>query len=172
MTFEVRPAEAADAQAIRRIHLSAFPSALEADLVERLDRDGDLVISLVADQSNEPIGHVALSRMKVQGDGRDIRALGLGPVAVLQPMQNAGAGSALIEGAKAIAQATGEELIFVLGEPDYYKRFGFSAETARPFQSPYLGPYFMALALLAGFLPPKQGTAEYASAFKALGEAG
>ena len=166
----VRPAEGADAEAIRRIHLSAFPTALEADLVERLRQDGDLVISLVAERSGEPIGHVALSRMKVEGDGRSYRSLGLGPVGVARPMQGSGAGSALIEAAKAIAQATGEELIFLLGEPEYYRRFGFTAETARPFRSPYAGPYFMALALQPGFAPPAVGKANYARAFSAVGE--
>ena len=85
-------------------------------------------------------------------------------------MQGSGAGSAMIEAAKAIAQATGEELIFVLGEPEYYQRFGFAAEIARPFQSPYAGPYFMALALQPGFAAPAFGKADYARAFSALGE--
>jgi len=166
----VRPAEGADVEAIRRIHLSAFPTALEADLVEQLRQDGDLVISLVAEQAGEPIGHIALSRMKVEGDGLTYRSLGLGPVGVVRSMQGSGAGSALIEAAKAIAQATGEELIFLLGEPEYYRRFGFTAETARPFRSPYAGPYFMALALQPGFAPPAMGKADYARAFGAVGE--
>ena len=78
--------------------------------------------------------------------------------------------SALIEGALAIAQASGEELLFVLGEPDYYRRFGFSAEAAAPFASPYAGPYFMALALAAGpeaARSPDQ--AAYARAFRDIG---
>ena len=168
----VRPAEDTDAEAIRRIHLSAFPTGLEADLVEQLARDGDLVISLVAERSSEAIGHIALSRMQVEGDGRAYRALGLGPVGVVRSMHGSGAGSALIEAAKAIAQATGEELIFLLGEPDYYQRFGFAAKTARAFRSPYSGPYFTALALQPGFTAPAMGKADYAPAFSALEEGG
>jgi putative acetyltransferase len=68
----------------------------------------------------------------------------------------------------AIARATGEELVFVLGEPDYYARFGFSAATAAPFASPYAGPYFMALALRPGFALPEAGEANYARAFSGL----
>lgn len=171
MTFRIRPAESADAEAIRRIHLSAFPSAIEADLVKRLELDGDLVISLIAEWQGEGVGHIALSRMKVETDDRSIRALGLGPVAMVRPMQGGGGGSALIHAAKGIAKATGEELIFVLGEPDYYRRFGFSAETARPFLSFYSGPFFMALALNPGFVAPERGRADYAPAFATLGEA-
>jgi putative acetyltransferase len=169
VTILVRPAEPADAGRIRQIHMSAFPSALEADLVERLGDDGDLVISLVAERSGEAIGHVALSRMRVMGDGRPVRALGLGPIAVDRPMQSTGVGSALIDAAKGIAQATGEALIFVLGEPDYYRRFGFSAATAAPFRSPYSGPYFMALALRPGEGLPEKGEAVYAPAFSRVG---
>ena len=170
MTARVRPAEPADRAAIRRIHQSAFPSPLEADLVERLERDGDLVVSLVAEQGGEAIGHVALSRMRVTADGQPLRALGLGPVGVEKGMQNIGTGSALIEAAKAIAQATGEDLIFVLGEPEYYGRFGFSAESASPFRSPYSGPYFMSLALRSDFRQPREGQAAYAPAFDSLAD--
>lgn len=99
-----------------------------------------------------------------------MRALGLGPIGVDRTMQGGGAGSALVEAAKAIAQATGEELIFVLGEPEYYRRFGFSAEAARPFQSPYSGPFFMALPLQPGFVPPRRGQAQYAPGFGALSD--
>ena len=165
MTILVRPAEPADAGRVRQIHLSAFPCALVAELVEKLSNDGDLVISLIAERGGEAIGHIALSRMRVMGDGRPVRALGLGPIAVERPMQSTGAGSALIEAAKGIAQATGEAFIFVLGEPDYYRRFGFSAATAAPFQSPYSGPYFMALALRPSEGLPGQGQAVYAPAF-------
>jgi putative acetyltransferase len=83
---------------------------------------------LSAERAGEPIGHVALSRMKVVGDGKNLRALGLGPIGVLRAMQGSGVGSALIEAAKAIAKATGEELIFLLGEPEYYRRFGFRGD--------------------------------------------
>jgi putative acetyltransferase len=161
----VRPAEPGDANAIREVLIAAFPTAAEADLVEALARDGDTIVSLVAERGGEVVGHVLLSRMRVSGEGR---ALGLGPVGVLPGFQGGGIGTALIEGALAIARATGEDLVFVLGEPDYYRRFGFSAEAAAPFASPYAGPYFMALALHPGFAPPAAGEAAYARAFSDL----
>jgi putative acetyltransferase len=164
----VRPGARADAGAIRAVHRAAFPTIIEADLAEALARDGDVVVSLVAERGGEVVGHVLLSRMTVTGDGRAYRALGLAPVAVLPGFQGSGIGAALIEGALAIAGASGEELVFVLGEPDYYRRFGFSAEIAAPFASPYAGSYFMALALAPGLVPPASGTAAYAPAFAAL----
>jgi putative acetyltransferase len=161
----IRPAEPGDAAAIRGVLMAAFPTAAEADLVEALTRDRDAVVSLVAEREGAVVGHVLLSRMRVSGDGR---AVGLGPVGVVPGFQGGGIGGGLIEAALGIARATGEEVVFVLGEPDYYERFGFSAEAAAPFASPYAGPYFMALALRPGFALPAAGEAAYARAFSDL----
>ena len=164
----IRPAEPADAAAIRAVHEAAFPTVVEAELVEALEREGDVVVSLVAERQGEIVGHVLLSRMRVTADGRAMSALGLAPVGVLPGFQGGGIGTALIEGALGIARATGEELVFLVGEPDYYRRFGFSAAAAAPFASPYAGPWFMALALRPGFAPPARGEAAYARAFSNL----
>lgn len=164
----IRPAEPADDAGIRAVHEAAFPTAAEAGLVEALVREGDAVVSLVDARQGEIVGHALLSRMTVTGDGQELRALGLGPVGVRPGFQGGGIGAALIEAALAIARATGEALVFVLGEPDYYGRFGFSTVAAAPFASPYAGPWFMALALQPGFPPPASGAAAYARAFSDL----
>ena len=161
----IRPAEPGDAAGIRAVHEAAFPTPVEADLVEALIVGGDAIISLVAERQGGIVGHVLLSRMRVSGDGREMRALGLGPIGVLPGFQGGGIGSALIEASLGIALATGEELVFLLGVPDYYARFGFSAGTAAPFASPDAGPYFMALALRPDFVAPAAGEAAYARAF-------
>lgn len=169
MTFRdlIRPATSADAPAIRQVHLAAFPTCVEADLVGRLEQDGDAVLSLIAERDGDVVGHVLLSRMRVSGNGRDYRALGLGPIAVLPALQRAGTGSALIRTALAAATGAGEELVFLVGDPAYYPRFGFAPETAAPFASPYAGPYLMALAL-SGVPLPAEGRADYAPAFAEL----
>lgn len=171
MTVAVRPAAGGDAEAIRAVHLAAFPTSAEAELVGRLHEDYDSEISLVAEQSGEIVGHVLLSRMKASAGSRAFRALGLGPVGVLPGAQGSGIGSALIRSALGIAETLGEEVVFVLGEPDYYSRFGFSAEAAAPFASPYAGPFFMAAWLRPDAAPSDPGEAAYAPAFARLGEA-
>lgn len=168
--ISIRPAAPADSSVIEEIHLAAFPTSAEADLVARLDQDHDSEISLVAEQGGEIVGHVLLSRMSASAGGRAFRALGLGPIGVRPGAQGSGVGSELIRSALAIAGALGEELVFVLGEPDYYSRFGFSAESAAPFASPYSGPYFMALWLCPTLDPLVEGKADYASAFARLGD--
>jgi putative acetyltransferase len=92
---------------------------------------------------------VALSRLKSPA-----RALALGPVAVRTARQGQGVGSALVRQANARARELGFDIIFVLGDPGYYSRFGFSVAEAAPFPSPYAGPHFMALRLSERSVPP------------------
>lgn len=160
----VRPARPADAAAIARIHIAAFPTPAEARLVERLGADGDVLVSLLAEDADAPAGHVLFSRMTVEGNGGAIAAAGLAPVAVLPARQAQGIGAALIEAGLAALGAQKVALCFVLGSPRYYGRFGFAAATARPFASPYAGPHFMA-RWLATPHAVTAGRADYAPAF-------
>jgi putative acetyltransferase len=168
VSLAIRSAAPEDAAFIRAVHAAAFPSAAEADLVEALEREGDAVISLVAERDGAVAGHILLSRMTVSGDGHAYRALGLGPVAVLSGARRQGLGGALVRASLEMSAASGEELVFVLGDPAYYGRFGFSAACAAPFASPYAGPHLMALRLLDDVALPRSGKAEYARAFAEL----
>ena len=165
---EIRPAAAEDAAGIRNVHSAAFPTEVEADLVEWLRRDGDGVISIVACDNGAVVGHVLFSRMHVLANGRKVEALGLAPVAVLPDRHRKGIGTELIEAGLRNAAALGTEMVFVLGEPEYYGRFGFAAQAARPFASHYAGPYFQAKVVATDFELPAVGTAEYAPAFAEL----
>ena len=168
MNATVREAEPTDAAAIRAVHCAAFPTSAEADLVEALARDGDAVISLIAERDTAIVGHILLSRMAVSGDGHPYRGLGLAPVAVLPGAQRNGIGSALIRAALGRAVETGEALVFVLGDPVYYRRFGFSVQSATPFASPYAGPHLTALRLREDVELPRAGRADHAPAFAGL----
>jgi putative acetyltransferase len=166
----IRPETGDDVDSIRKVHLAAFPTPAEAELVIHLHYDFDSEISLVAQRWRRIIGHIMLSRMDVSGDGKAYRALGMGPVGVRPRAQGRGVGSDLIRSALERATAMGEDLVFVLGDPAYYARFGFSAEAAAPFASPYAGPYFMALWLRPDPPAPVAGSAAYAPAFSLLDE--
>jgi putative acetyltransferase len=93
------------------------------------------------------------------------RALGLGPVGVDLAGQKAGVGSQLIVDGLERARQEGWQAVFVLGDPAYYRRFGFTPELAAGFSSPYGGPHLMALAL-QGPLPVRTGDITYAKAFE------
>jgi putative acetyltransferase len=158
----VRTEEPTDVAAIHRVVAAAFEREDEADLVDRLRERGDGVISLVALDGGKLVGHILFSRMSAP-----FRALGLAPVAVLPERQRCGIGTRLICAGLDRARQGGWEGIFVLGDPAYYRRFGFDAALARGFQSPYRGPHLMVLALGAT-LPIAEGVVEYPPAFRSL----
>lgn len=158
----VRDEQPADHPAIRAVVEAAFGQAAEADLVDRLRRDGDAVISLVSVEHGAITGQVLLSRMQAP-----FRALGLAPVSVRPDRQRSGVGGALVTEAAARARAGGWEAVFVLGDPAFYRRFGFDPEAARGFGSAYAGPHLMVLPLNSG-LPVTTGRIDYAPAFAAL----
>ena len=112
--------------------MSAFPTPAEADLVDQLRLDGDAIISLVAVDGNDVMGHVLFSTMTAP-----FKALGLAPVSVESGMRRRGIAARLIEEGIRDAKSAGWEAIFVLGDPAYYQRFGFSAKEAELFNSPY-----------------------------------
>ncbi|ODP39732.1 GNAT family N-acetyltransferase [Sphingomonas turrisvirgatae] len=174
MTIAVRPATGGDVAAIDALLRRSFPSADEAQLVQRLCIDGDMVLTLVADdeESGELAGIVAFSRMSVDGGGRAVPAVALAPVAVAAPYRRQGVAEALIQAGLNHLGDAGAAVCFVLGDPAFYERFGFSAEHAQGFQSPYAGDYLMAKPLRAQSLGcATRGKAEHAPAFAMLGQA-
>ncbi len=171
MTIAIRGATGGDVAAIDALLRSSFAQPQEAQLVQQLCIDGDMVLTLVADddETGELAGMVAFSRMSVEIDGKAIAAVALAPVAVAASHRSQGVGEALIAaGLKHLGDA-GAMLAFVLGEPEYYGRFGFSVDWASGFASPYAGDYFMALPLQGGAMPcGTRGQAIHAPAFAQL----
>lgn len=158
----VRDEEVGDIPGIRKSVEAAFRSPLEANLIDRLRADGDSVISLVAIENGHIVGHILFSKMTAP-----FRALGLGPVSVMPDRQSSGIGSRLIrEGLKRAGNEAWQG-VFVVGNPSYYKRFGFSPGRAVGFASPYAGPHLMMLSL-KGDIPANTGKIDYAPAFAAL----
>ena len=153
----------ADSLAVRKLLQAAFPTDVEADLVERLRADGDAAVELVAVGDDSILGHILFSPVAAS-----FQALALAPVAVIPDRQREGIGSALIDEGHTRARNHGYEAIFVLGEPGYYRRFGYDVVLAERFRNPYSGPYFMALQL-GGALPASGGAVRHARAFADLG---
>jgi putative acetyltransferase len=172
VSIAIRAATGGDVAAIDALLRSAFPNADEAMLVQRLCIDGDMVLTLIADdeETGTLAGVVVFSQMNVDIAGKPIAAAALAPVAVVSEYRRQGVAEALIQaGLKHLADA-GATLAFVLGDPDYYGRFGFSIDWASGFASPYAGDYFMALPLQNGAMPcGVRGEAVHAAAFAQLG---
>ena len=136
--MRIRPEAPRDQDAIHTVHRRAFPGEDEARLVDDLRRDGNAAISLVAETERGIVGHILFSRLQAP-----LRALALAPLAVGPEAQGQGIGSALVRAGLDRAVAEGWDAVFVLGEPAFYGRFGFSAEEAKSFACVYGGEHFM-----------------------------
>lgn len=166
MTILVRTETPGDFEAIRSVNRAAFGVSVEADLVDRLRADGDLLLSLVAKKDGVVVGYCGFSRLTIEANNEPANGVSLGPVAVLPDRQRDGIGQTLIRNGIARLKAAGETLIIVLGDPDYYSRFGFDVASATSYRTPYDGPYLQALRLSDG--APASGDVRYAAAFAGL----
>lgn len=139
-------------QDVRRIHAvntAAFPTALEANLVDALREDSSAWIDelsiVTCDVNGEIVGYALLTRCTVGSHP----ALALGPCAVVPDLQRSGAGSAAIRAGLVRARELGENLVVVLGHADYYPRFGFVPASGLGITAPFAAPdgNFLALTL-------------------------
>ena len=111
----------------------------EQDCINKLRADGDLTVSLVAEVDGEIIGHVAFSPVFL--DGVYDHWYGLGPVSVWPDLQGQGIGKALIETGLEEIRKLGAKGCVLIGNPDYYHRFGFLNDgriTYRDLESQYV----------------------------------
>jgi predicted N-acetyltransferase YhbS len=166
-----------DAAAIHDITAAAFTFAVakpdqaaredppEARLVAEL-RDSPAwlpPLSLVATTpAGEVIGHVLCTRGHVGHDP----VLALGPLTVHPDSQRRGVGSALMHAVLGAADALGEPLVALLGNPAYYCRFGFQPSTDYEItpSRPEWQPHFQ-VRVLTGYRPEIRGTFRYAEPF-------
>jgi putative acetyltransferase len=139
----------------------------EVTLVSRLRKDDVYLpaLSLVAVDHDVVIGHVMCTRGWI--DGRP--ATGLGPVSVLPDRQRRGVGNALMHAVLGAADASGEPLVAVLGDPLFYGRFGFviASELGVLAPDPAWGPHFQTRPL-SSWTPELAGTFRYAKPFAEL----
>ena len=162
---EIREEQPADIRAIHRVNAEAFETEDEARLVDQLRDGGFVTLSLVAEMDGEIVGHLLLSPLKIETNDGDVEALALAPMAVTPERQSQGIGSRLVCECLTIARERGHRAIVVLGHPEFYPRFGFSAELAAPLTSPFSGNAWMALELTPAALKGVTGPVVYAEPF-------
>jgi len=163
----IRPERPDDLAQIRAVNELAFGQQEEALLVDQLRADGDVLASLVAMGTDGMIaGHILFSRLDLLfDDGGAADAAALAPVAVRPDRQRQGIGKALVRAGIDTCGARALSAIVVLGHPEYYPQFGFSADLARSLRAPFSGEAFMAMELTPGILRDRQGAVRYAKAF-------
>lgn len=178
----VRRERPADHAAIRELHRAAFArdpatgahrapgDVVEPRLLDELRADAGFLprLSLVAEVDGVVVGHVIATRARVGATGWP--ALGVGPVGVLPAAQRQGIGTVLVHALLAVAEASDESLVALVGDPDYYRRFGFRAasELGIAAPEPAWGGYFQARWLAE---PRPGGAFTFAEPFSRLDEA-
>ncbi|HYB70480.1 MAG TPA: N-acetyltransferase [Candidatus Bathyarchaeia archaeon] len=169
LVAEIRPEVPPDYPSVRAVNLRAFGRSAEARLVDLLRQRGHAVVSLVAVVAGQVVGHIIFSPVTLD-PAENIRAVGLGPMAVLPEHHNRGIGSQLVvEGLRACRDAA-QDLVVVLGHRGYYPRFGFSRARDHGLESEYDAPNaLMVLELTPGTLVKVSGVARYPSEFREMG---
>jgi putative acetyltransferase len=136
-TVTLRHAKEDDLDAVLAVERAAFGEDDEAELVRALlgDESAKPIVSMLAVAAREPVGHVLFTRARLSDSS--IEALILAPLAVAPDLQQLGIGAALTRQGLAEARHMGMQLVFVLGHPSYYPRFGFEPALPHGLEPPY-----------------------------------
>lgn len=140
--MKTRHSTVADEAIISGIHASAFGEEQGDEIVELVsnllkDETARPLLSLLAEADGMPVGHILFTRVTLRPDAPEISASILAPLAVSGGYQGRGIGGGLIkEGLRQLA-GSGVDLVFVLGHPGYYPKFGFHPAGVHGLEAPY-----------------------------------
>jgi putative acetyltransferase len=166
----IRPESRTDHPAIYAVNATAFETAAEATLVRGLrDAGVNPFISLVAESEQRIVGHILFTPVQVVG-ARTWSAIALGPMAVLPNFQRQGIGSGLVRAGLDACRTAGHDVIFVLGHPDYYPRFGFQRMSEFGLTCEFKAPddVLMVAELTPGAIGGRTGEVRYHPLFKSV----
>lgn len=168
----IRYADPTELKTICELHRVAFGVAEGDDiaaLVAQLDQDSTATpsTSLVAEQDGIVVGHVLFTAIQIPPN--NVNAQILAPLAVAPTHHRQGIGSQLVREGLAHIKAQGNDVVFVLGNPAYYRRFGFASATPLGLYAPYPIPAqhadaWMVQAFEDGMIGRIQGTVQCANA--------
>lgn len=164
----VREEKPEDFDDIRHVNNEAFGRGNESELVEKLRDHGTLPISLVAVLNNEVVGHIAFSPVTMEPGSSSLKAMTLAPVAVLPEYQRKGIGSQLVRAGLKECRRGGQDLVFLVGHPDYYPRFGFVLARPRGIDCEFEAPEaaWMVVELQQGALAGLKGMVKFQPEFR------
>jgi len=168
LSINIRLEKPSDIPSIHDVTVAAFLHAPHTDhteqfIVKALRDSGELTISLVVEDFGHIIGHVALSPVTISDDSNDW--YGLGPISVAPNNQSKGIGSKLMHSALSELKKINANGCVLLGDPDYYQRFGF--EPIEGLILPDVPPEYFQALLLHGTQP--QGSVIYHESFSVKG---
>ena len=157
----IRETHKSDFEEVFNLIYSSFGNQAEPDLVKQLILDGDVLINLVFELSDTIIGNVVVSKITMEPDV-GLFCGGVAPVSVLPDQQSSGIGSQLMTEVIHESKKKGMDALFLLGDPNYYKRFGFIVSKLK---NDYTAEHFQELELTEGCLVNVKSKITYANAF-------
>ncbi len=166
MNIMIRSEEPQDYAAVYTVNTAAFETPAEAKLVEVVRKEAHPIISLVAEEQGEVVGHILFSPVRLSGHN-ELLIMGLGPMAVTPACQGKGMGSALVKAGLEKCKVLGYGAVVVLGHTWFYPRFGFTPAEQFGIRCEYDAPVeaFMLLEIRSGYLRGSEGTIRYHPAF-------
>jgi putative acetyltransferase len=137
--MEIREAKDADLSDVLLVEKIAFGYEKEANLVKDLlnDPSAKPLQSILAFENNRAIGHILFTSARLEGEQSGVSISLLAPLAVLPDYQKQGVGGQLITHGLDLLTIAGVDLVFVLGHPGYYPRYGFKPAGVQGFEAPY-----------------------------------
>ena len=137
--MQVRDATDADWEAVLSVEREAFGYDKEAQLVKDLlgDPSAKPLFSFLAVNGDEAVGHVLFTSARLEGAPGNVSISLLAPLAVIPGYRKQGIGGKLIAHGLRVLAKSGVDLVFVLGHPAYYPRYGFQPAGERGFEAPY-----------------------------------
>lgn len=135
LLIEIRDEKPGDESAIREVTEQAFEGSEfgyngEAGLIDELRSQNAATISLVAEVSDQIVGHILFSPATIERKDGLSKGFGLAPMSVLPEFQKQGIGSRLIKDGLEIVSESDCDFVIVLGHPEYYPKFGFAPASA------------------------------------------
>ena len=162
----IRLATLEDRDQILALHCDAFGdeegeiiASLVADMLD--DPTAEPLYSFAGEQADQIVAHVLFTAVRIESG--DVSAQILAPLAVSPNHQRGGVGTKLVNVALAQLESKGVALVFVLGYPVYYLRFGFAPAGVQGFDAPYPilpknADAWMVKELKPGAIASNQGT--------------
>jgi putative acetyltransferase len=162
--IEIREERPDDIFAVREVNRCAFEQEQESNIVDALRANGGALLSLVATMSDRVVGHIMYSPVTV---GDRVNGVALGPMAVLPEHQRQGIGTKLIEAGNRKIKDAGYPFIIVVGNAEYYPRFGFRPASKYGIKCEWDVPddVFMVLMLDQAKMQVVSGLAKYRAEF-------
>lgn len=137
--LQIREAVETDLSDVLLIERLAFGYDKEADLVSDLlhDPSAKPLLSLLAFINDRAVGHILFTAARLSCTQDTASIVILAPLAILPDAQKQGIGGKLIEQGLELLSRSGVDLVFVLGHPEYYPRYGFKSAGHLEYEAPY-----------------------------------